>query len=539
METHWVGMMVMIILTRIRRFLPLLIVLIVGVAGAAYILRSDMQSAGNDAHQHKERDEHGHAERQDEHDEEAVKGPHGGRLLADGDFSVEITIFERGVPPQFRVYAYNSGKPVPPEQVHLSIKLHRLGDRVDEFSFAKEADYLKGAKTVEEPHSFDVKVSAQYAGRTNHWEYSTYEGRVTLKPQMVQEAGIEIQTAVPATIKSSVRLPGQIALNTNRLAHVVPRLAGVTTDVKKNLGDHVKAGEVLASIESREFAEATSEYVEAVHKHEYAQLAFVRTEELWKQKITPDQEYHKARHELEESEISKQVAAQKLLSLGLTREDLEFFAKEPGGDVVPFKVRSPLPAGLLTRFDIKAPIDGQIIDKHITLGEAVKADADVFMIAELSSVWVEIMVYADDVSRVSAGQSVVIRSKSVSGEATGIIWYVSPLIGEETRSAKAIVDLPNPHGIWRPGLFVSAEILGNEINVPIAVSVGAIQTIRDWSVVFVNYGDIFEARPLELGRKDDRWVEVLSGLSPGERYAAKNSFILKADVGKSGATHDH
>ncbi|HKQ47525.1 MAG TPA: efflux RND transporter periplasmic adaptor subunit [Phycisphaerae bacterium] len=527
------------ILTRTGRVLPLLVVLVIGVAGGVYILRSDVQSVRNDAHQHKAGDDHGHTEDHSGHDEEAAKGPHGGRMLADGDFAVEVTIFERGVPPQFRVYASDSGKPVPPEQINLSMKLHRLGGRVDEFSFAKDADYLKGDKTVEEPHSFDVEVEAKHAGKSHRWEYSTYEGRVTLTTQMVKEAGIEIQTAGPATIKSSLGLPGQIALNTNRLAHVVPRLAGVTTSVNKNLGDHVKAGEVLASIESREFAEATSEYVEAVHKHEYAQLAFVRTVELWKQKITPDQEYHTTRHALEESEIAKQVAAQKLLSLGLSREDLELLAKEPGGEVVPFKVRSPLPVGLLTRFDIKAPIDGQIIEKHITLGEAVKADADVFMIADLSSVWVEIMVYADDVSRVSAGQSVIIRSKSVGREATGRIWYVSPIVGEETRSAKAIVDLPNSDGVWRPGLFVSAETLGNETNVPIAVSVDAIQTLRDWSVVFVNYGDIFEARPLELGRRDSQWVEVLSGLSPGERYAAKNSFILKADVGKSGATHDH
>jgi cobalt-zinc-cadmium efflux system membrane fusion protein len=532
-------MKVMKTLARIGHFLPLLGVLVIGVAGGVYILRSDMPSAGTDAHHHEEGDEHGHAEGHSGHDQEAVKGPHGGRLLTDGDFSIEITIFERGVPPEFRVYASDYGKPIPPEQVDLSIKLNRLGGRVDGFDFAEEADYLKGDKTVEEPHSFDVKVEATYAGKTHRWEYSTYEGRVTLTPQMVKEAAIEIKTAGPATLKSSLRLPGQIALNTNRLAHVVPRLAGVTTSVNKNLGDQVKAGEVLAGIESREFAEATSEYVEAVHKHEYVQLSFVRTEDLWKQKITPDQEYHTARHALEESEIAKQVAAQKLLSLGLSWEELDVLAKEPEGEIVPFKVRSPLPAGLLTRFDIRAPIDGQIIEKHITLGEAVKADADVFMIADLSSVWVEIMVYADDVSRVSAGQSVIIRSKSVGREATGRIWYVSPIVGEETRSAKAIVDLPNPEGVWLPGLFVSAESLGNETNVPVAVSVEAIQTLRDWSVVFVNFGDIFEARPLELGRRDNQWVEVLSGLSHGERYAAKNSFILKADVGKSGASHDH
>ncbi len=514
----------------VRRWLPSLLILVLGAAGVVLLLRTGAPES-DDAHRH--------ARDQEEHGEHAPMGPHGGRLLTDGEFSVEVTIHERGVPPQFRVYVSESGKPMPPGQVELVVRAFRLGGRVDEFTFSPAAGYLKSDQVVAEPHSFDVEVRATYRGRAHHWTYPSYEGRVTLAPGMIEEVGIEIQTAGPATIRSSLRLPGQVTLNTNRLAHVVPRLSGVTTKVNKNLGDHVKAGEVLASIESREFAEATAEYVEAVHKLEYTQLAFVRAHDLWKQKITPDMEYHTARHALEEAEILKQVAAQKLLSLGLGQADLELLAKEPEGEVVPFRVRSPLPQSSLTRFDIKAPIEGRIIERHMTLGEAVQADADVFMIADLSTVWVEIMVYADDVPNVHAGQNVIARSASVGGEANGRIWFVSPIIGEETRSARAIVELPNPEGLWRPGLFVTAEILTDEIELPLAVLLDAVQTLRDWTVVFVDYGDIFEARPLQLGRRDDRWVEVLSGLSAGERYAAKNSFILKADVGKSGATHDH
>ena len=99
--------------------------------------------------------------------------------------------------------------------------------------------------------------------------------------------------------------------------------------------------------------------------------------------------------------------------------------------------------------------------------------------------------------------------------------------------------MQNPEGRWRPGLFVTVEVVQEEVTVPVAVSVDAIQTFRDWSVVFVQYGDLFEVRPLELGRNDGQWVEVLHGLLPGERYVARNSFILKAELGKSGATHDH
>ena len=99
--------------------------------------------------------------------------------------------------------------------------------------------------------------------------------------------------------------------------------------------------------------------------------------------------------------------------------------------------------------------------------------------------------------------------------------------------------MQNVEGRWRPGLFVTIEIIQEEVKVPVAVAADAIQTFRDWSVVFVQYGALFEARPLELGRNDERWVEVVHGLLPGERYVTHNSFILKADMGKAGSTHDH
>ena len=112
-------------------------------------------------------------------------------------------------------------------------------------------------------------------------------------------------------------------------------------------------------------------------------------------------------------------------------------------------------------------------------------------------------------------------------------------MGETTRAATARLTLANGPGSWRPGLFVTVTLVREETTVPIAVSADAIQTFRDWQVVFVKFGDWFEARPLELGRTDGPWVEVLSGLSAGTHYAAANSFAVKAEIGKLGATHDH
>ncbi len=511
-----------------KNVIPVLAVLLIGMVLALFIMRTDKTSMGNDSH-----------EEGDAKQEKGPKGPHGGRLLSKDDFQVEITIYERGVPPRFRVYPFEKGKAVNPDEVKLNIALHRLGGRVDEIRFQKEEDYLRGDRVVEEPHSFDVKVVAERNGRTYPWDYSQVEGRVEMSPEAIKAAGIGILTAGPVRMKTVLELPGEIGLNKNKVAHVVPRLSGVVMETYKNLGDQVRKGELIAVLDSRDLAEAKSDYIESVHRLEFAQAAFVREEHLWKKKITAEQDYLTTRHHLEEAEIAKQVAEQKLLALGLSRADLSLLAIEPEGEVIQHQIRAPFTEKALTRYELKSPLDGIVIEKRISVGEAIKEDADIFVIADLSTVWGEITVYAKDLRSVRLGQKVTVRSKELGLEATGKVSYLGPLIGEQTRAAAAHVDIPNPKGLWRPGLFVTVELVQEEMLVPVAVLTDAIQTFRDWNVVFVQYGNQFEARPLELGRSDGQWVEVLSGLSPGEHYAARNSFVLKADLGKSGATHDH
>jgi cobalt-zinc-cadmium efflux system membrane fusion protein len=515
---------------KMKNVVPILAVILVGMVLALLILRTEKTSMGKDPKEN---------EGTEKKAPEAIKGPHGGRLLSKDGFQVEVTIFEKGVPPQFRIYPFDNGKPVDPNEVKLAVALHRFGGRVDEIRFQKEADYLKGDKVVEEPHSFDVKVDAERKGASYRWEYSQVEGRVDMAPETAQSSGIEIKAAGPVRMNVLLALPGEIGLNKNKMAHVVPRLSGVVAEVRKNLGDRVKKGEVIAVIDSRELAAAKTEYIESVHRLEFAQASFVREESLWKKKISPEQDYLASRHALEEAEIAKQASEQKLLALGLSQEVLDSLAIEPEGKVVDREVRTPFVAKALTRYELKSPLDGMIIEKRVSTGEAIKEDADIFVIADLSTLWGEITVYPKDLRAVRVGQPVTVRSKELNLETTGRVSFVGPLVGEQTRTAKAHVDIPNPQGLWRPGLFVTVELVQEEVLAPVAVSADAIQTFRDWNVVFIQSGSQFEVRPLELGRSDGKWVEVLSGLSPGEKYAAGNSFVLKADLGKSGATHDH
>ena len=513
----------------VKNWLSIAVVVLVGIVLGFFILRLEPAAVSTEEHKPQSEQEEG----------PMTKGPHGGRLLTQDGIEIEVTIYERGVPPQFRVYAYERGKPLSPEQVQLTIELHRLGERIDRIQFQKEGDYLRGDRVIEEPHSFDVKVSAVFESRRYDWEYTQVEGRVRLSHEALQSSGIEIMTAGPARLKALLELPGEIKLDQNRLAHVVPRFAGVVTAVHKNLGDRVRMGEVIAIVDSLELADAKGQYIESVHRLELAQTSFVREHSLWRNKISAEQDYLQSRHALEEGEITKQIAAQKLLALGLSHADLATLSIEPEGPVRLHRPRTPFREQTLTRYEIRAPLDGVVIEKHLVLGEAIKEDTAIFMIADLSTVWGEFSVYAKDLNAVRLGQEVTVRSEVLALEATATVSYLGPLVGEETRSASAHVHIRNPDGRWRPGLFVTVEVVQEERRVPVAVAAEAIQTYRDWQVVFAQYGDWFEVRPLDLGRRDDQWVEVVKGLSVGERYAATNTFVLKAELGKSGATHDH
>ncbi|MGH8727952.1 MAG: efflux RND transporter periplasmic adaptor subunit [Burkholderiales bacterium] len=443
-------------------------------------------------------------------------------MLSQNDFALEVTIFEQGVPPEFRVYAYDRGKPIAPAEVKLEIRLDRLGAPPETISFTPEREYLRGAREIIEPHSFKVTVAPEHKGQAYQWTYEQAEGRVQMDEATATNAGIDVKTAGAAKIRSTLQLQGEIQFNQDAVAHVVPRLAGVVVKSAKNLGDQVKKGELLAVLESQSLADLKSEHLATQTRLDLARSTFEREKRLWEEKISAQQDYLASRQALAEAEIAHRNVEQKLLALGLTHAGVM-----RGG------------ADGLTRYEIRAPIDGIVIEKHLASGEAVKEDASVFTIADLSTVWAEMTIYPKDLSSVRLGQKVTVRASALNTEAEGRVSYVGSLIGEQTRSAKARVTLQNPDRSWRPGLFVTVELVQDETQVPVAVSVDAVQTYRDWKVVFGRFGEFFEVRPVELGRSDGNWVEVVNGLAPGTQYAAANSFVLKADLGKAGASHDH
>ena len=355
-----------------------------------------------------------------------------------------------------------------------------------------------------------------HVGKTET-EGEAHDETIVLTDAQIQSAGIGIDKATPARIRTSSQLPGEIRFNEDRTAHVVPRLTGVVESVPANLGQPVKRGQVLAVIASTGLSELRSELLAAQRRLALARSTYTREKQLWQEKISAEQDYLAAQQTLREAEIAVANAQQKLSALGLASSS----------------------SGGLNRFELRAPFDGVVIEKHLSLGEAVKEDAAVFTVSDLRQVWAEINVPAKDLPLVRVGEKVTIKATAFDASATGTITFVGSLIGEQTRMAKARVVLSNPQGAWRPGLFVNVEVTSSEADVPVTVAGDAIQTVGDKPVVFLKVNGGFIAQPVQLGRSDGTRVEVVQGLKAGAPYASAGSFVVKSELGKASAEHTH
>jgi len=333
----------------------------------------------------------------------------------------------------------------------------------------------------------------------------------------MKNIGVDIATAGPGRLKVDLRFPAEIRVNADHMAHVVTRLIGIVRNVKKNLGDTVKKGDVLAVIDSSELADARASFHAAQERLNLAQSICSREERLWKKKITSEQEYLDAKQTLAEARIELEAGKQKLLALGFASNYLEAFPHNPNES--------------LTEYEITAPFDGKVIEKDITRGEELKEDSVAFIIADLSTVWVDLSIYQKDLPFVREGQNLLISAGRDIPDTKGKISYISPIINEETRTAIARIILPNPEGHWRPGLFVAAQFIGEGIPVKTLITKSALQTLGDKTCVFIYHPrEGFEPQEITVGLTNKTQAEIISGLKAGQRYVTKGAFDIKAKM---------
>lgn len=270
-------------------------------------------------------------------------------------------------------------------------------------------------------------------------------GHIALSLEQAQKAGIAIETAGPAAIREVLPLYGSVQPNAERVREVTARYPGVVLSVNAKVGDAVRQGQTLATVESNES---------------------------------------------------------------------------------------------LRTYQVVAPLGGVITARSVNPGETA-GDAPLFTVADLSTVWVELALFPRDLPKVKVGQAVRVHSSDAGLADEGKVVYVAALGQAASQTLTARVLLKNAERRWAPGLYVTGEVLLSQAPVQVAVKSSALQTVGTQSSVFVHTDEGFEAKPVRTGRTDGEYTEVIEGLTAGEQYAASNSFILKSELGKGDAGHDH
>ncbi|WP_426960378.1 efflux RND transporter periplasmic adaptor subunit [Muricoccus radiodurans] len=358
------------------------------------------------------------------------------------------------------------------------------------------------------------------AAGDNHGE----EGRITMTAEQVAAAGIQVAPVRGGVLVGRVAVPGVLAASQDRLGRVTARVSGTIAEVRKGLGDEVARGDVLVVIESREISDAKGEFLASTRQAALAETTLARENRLWRQRISAEQDFLQARTAAEEARIKVDLARQRLFALGLTEAEITALPRQP--------------AASLRRLEIRAPIAGRVTARTAVLGAAAAADAELFTVADLSRLWVEMSVPPRDLPMARQGQGVTIAGgEDARGE--GRIVFLSPLLDPETRAARAVAEIRNEDGRWRPGAFVTAHLATEEQAVAIMVPRAAVQEIEGERVVFVRTPEGFEKRDVAIGREDADNYEIIFGLDPDTEIVVGNAFVLRAELGKSEAGHGH
>ena len=385
-------------------------------------------------------DDHGH---EGSGHENAI-GVHGGEILSDDEFSLEVVLKEDAGSVLIRAWGYYQDELLRPEDIQLSVELARLDGDKQPISFRVDDDSLLSNDVISTPHSFDVTLSAQYKSQISQWQFQNHEGRTIISESAAHAAGLMVEEVGAASLHESVTLYGRIRANGEQVYPLSSRYAGLVQRVNVSEGDKVKKGDVVAIVEARDTLQGIS---------------------------------------------------------------------------------------------IRSPADGVVTARNVNVGMLV--DEDILIeVTNIDTLWLDLDAFPKDLSRLALGQQVLLHD-AAERLPIGTLSYIAPGADIHTRSTRIRALIENPDATLRPGTLVRADIVVSEKDVPIAVKRTATQDYQGNVVVFIQVGDAYEARTIDVGMSDGEWVEVLGGLAPGTFYVTENSFLVKADILKSGASHQH
>jgi cobalt-zinc-cadmium efflux system membrane fusion protein len=342
------------------------------------------------------------------------------------------------------------------------------------------------------------KLKDEKKGEQKHAEDKR---RVKLSPEALKNADIKTARATTQNIADTFPVTATISHNQDRLFHVTPRITGRVVDVRVSLGSEVKAGSVLAVLDSTELGQAKSEFLKSQTLLELAKANYEREKSLFDQKIAAKKDVLAAEAEYRKAEAEARSLHERLRLYGLSDEAIKKLNNAP------------------SQYTVTSPGAGVVLERDMSKGEVIEAGKKVISISDLSTVWVLLNIYEKDLAKVKQGTTVKIRTESYPGEVfSGKVTYIGHVVDPQSRTVSLRVVVPNPQTRLKPGMFASAEIFtGTSSSLAIIIPSSAIQKIEGKPSLFVQEKDgSFAKREVELGREFGDSVEVISGLKEGE-----------------------
>lgn len=367
-----------------------------------------------------------------------------------------------------------------------------------------------------EGHKDDHGHDDRHAEGTPAGADSAEERAIVMTAAQIKANGIGLDTAKPAAIQERLHLPAQIKVDAERTVAIAAPAQGIVQSVLVSPGAAVKKGQALVTIQSPAVAQWRAEASAAQQRLNLARTTYEREKTLWEQRISARQDLDTAQTALKEAEIAVQAAGLRLSALGI----------DIGHD------------GVSSVVTVRAPLGGAVIDRPAVAGQTVDETRALLTVADLSHVWIEAAVPADSLGQVGTGMAVKVSVNAMPKALDGVVAFVGPVLGENTRMATARVTLANPGLRLRPGMLATVDLLGQQSEAPVTIDSSAIQTIHEHNVVFVRTASGFRPQDVTLGRSDGKRTEIVKGLAAGTSYATSGSFLLKADLGKSEAEHE-
>jgi cobalt-zinc-cadmium efflux system membrane fusion protein len=352
-------------------------------------------------------------------------------------------------------------------------------------------------------------------------EHKTSDGAVNLTQEQISAAHIVLARVEAGALTRRIVVPGSVTPDPDRVGRVAAKLAGTVAELRKRLGDSVQKGEVVAVIDSREVADAKSEYLAALANYGLQDAIYQREKGLFDKKIIAEQMFLRTKTTLTEAKLRLDLARQKLASLDLSEAEISALPNQA--------------VAALRRKEIRAPTSGRVIERLVHLGQPVGGEGqakELYVLADLSVVEADLAVPAAELGAIREGQSV--RLFSADGKSfDGAVVFVNAMITPETRSGHVIASFGNHDFALHPGSLLNAEIALQRTPVKAKAPRAALQMINGEQTVFVRTPEGFVKRKVETGAGDDESVEIVSGVAPGETIAVSNTFVLKAELGKN------